>query len=299
LLFIRAQLSFQDGRLDESRALLLEYVDVQSQREGAITLGASDASAALTDAYGLLARIAQVQDEPDEAIAWLGRIEEPSARYPSRLRQAIILSEQGRIDEAIVIVDAANPIDQEDQLIGVLTLSQILRDAGRYDEAIERLSKADDDIVDSIEIKYELGMLYERQKRHELMERYMREVIELDPGYAHAYNVIGYSLADRNIRLQEAYELVSRAHQILPQDPYILDSMGWVKFRQGDNEQARRYLEQAFEIMPHAEVAAHLGEVLWASGQYEQARNVWRQGLELDSQNEVLLRTLERFGLGS
>lgn len=297
LLFIRAQLSFQDGRFDDARGLLLEYVDVQSQREGAMAQGASDASAALTDAYGLLARIAQVQNEPDEAIAWLGRIQEPSARYPSRLRQAMILAEQDRVDEAIAIVDAANPIDQDEQLIGVLTLSQILRDAGRLDEAIDRLTKADQDIVDSVEIKYELGMLHERQKQHDLMERYMREVIELDPGYAHAYNVIGYSLADRNTRLQEAYELISRAHQILPQDPYILDSMGWVKFRQGDYDQAIDYLQRAFDLMPHAEVAAHLGEVLWVSGQYEQARDVWRLGLEIDSSNEVLVTTLKRFGL--
>lgn len=294
LLFIRAQLAYQDGRLDESRTLLEQYVDVQSQREGAMAFGASDATAALADAYGLLARIAQNQGDPDQAIAWLGRIEDPSARYSSRLRQALIRSEQGRIDEAVAIIDAANPYDQDEQLIGVLTMSQILRGAGRYDQATERLEQADQDILDSIEIKYELGMLYERQKRFELMEKYLRRVIELDPGYAHAYNALGYSLADRNERLSEAYDLIYRAHQILPDDPYILDSMGWIKFRQGDNVQAERYLRQAFEIQPHAEIAAHLGEVLWVMGRQTQARQIWREGLEIDSSNEVLKQTLER-----
>lgn len=294
LLFIRAQLAYQDGRLDESRALLEQYVQVQSQREGAMAFGASDATAALADAYGLLARIAQNQGDPDQAIAWLGRIEDPSARYTSRLRQALILAEQDRVDEAVAIIDAANPYDQDEQLIGVLTMSQILRGAGRYEQATERLEQADQDILDSIEIKYELGMLYERQKRFDRMEQFLRKVIELDPGYAHAYNALGYSLADRNERLSEAYELITRAHQILPEDPYILDSMGWVKFRQGDHAQAERYLRQAFEIQPHAEIAAHLGEVLWVMGRQTQARQIWREGLEIDSSNEVLKQTLER-----
>jgi tetratricopeptide (TPR) repeat protein len=297
LLFIRAQLAYQDGRLDESRGLLEQYVQVQSQREVAMAFGASDASAALADAYGLLARIAQNQNDPDQAIAWLGRIEDPSARYPARLRQALIRSEQGRVDEAVAIIDAANPVDQDEQLIGVLTMSQILRTAGRHQQATERLERADQEILDSIEIKYELGMLYVHQEQYDRMEQYLRKVIELDPGYAHAYNALGYSLADRNVRLNEAYELILRAHQILPDDPYILDSMGWVKFRQGDHDQAQRYLVRAFEIEPHAEIAAHLGEVLWVMGRQSQARQVWREGLEIDSSNDVLKETLKRLGI--
>lgn len=297
LLFVRAQLAYQDKRLSEARGLLLQYVDVQSQREDAIAAGASDATAALADAYQLLARIAQDEGNADEAIAWLGRIEEPSARYSARLRQATIRAEQGRIDEAVAMIDAAHPADLDEQLIGVLTMSQILRNAQRYEQAIERLRQADIEILDSVEIKYELGMLLERQKRYSDMEKYLREVIELDPGYAHAYNALGYSLADRNERLDEAYELIYRAHQILPNDPYILDSMGWIKFRQGDNQQAEQYLRQAFEVKPEAEIAAHLGEVLWVMGEQVKAREIWREGLQLDSGNPTLKSTLERFGV--
>ncbi|WP_243479970.1 tetratricopeptide repeat protein [Orrella daihaiensis] len=297
LLFVRAQLAYQDNRLSESRALLLQYVDVQAQRQDAIASGASDAAAALADAYQLLARIAQDQNDPDQAIAWLGRIEEPSARYSARLRQASIRAQQGRVDEAVAMIDAAHPIDQDEQLIGVLTMSQILRDAQRIEQAIERLQQADQEIVDSIEIKYELGMLLERQKQYSAMERYLRQVIELDPGYAHAYNALGYSLADRNVRLDEAYDLIYRAHQILPEDPYILDSMGWIKFRQGDNAQAEKYLRQAFEVKPEAEIAAHLGEVLWVMGNQAKAREIWREGMALDSNNPTLKQTLDRFGV--
>lgn len=297
LLFVRAQLAYQDGRLPESRGLLLQYVDVQSQRQDSIASGASDAAAALADAYQLLARIAQDQGDPDQAITWLGRIEEPSMRYSARLRQATIRAEQGRVDEAVAMIDAAHPLDQDEQLIGVLTMSQILRNAERYEQAIERLRQADQEIVDSIEIKYELGMLLERQKQHGDMEQYLREVIELDPGYAHAYNALGYSLADRNVRLDEAYDLIYRAHQILPEDPYILDSLGWIKFRQGDNAQAEKYLRQAYEMKPEAEIAAHLGEVLWVMGEQDKARDIWREGVELDATNATLKNTLERFGV--
>ena len=297
LLFVRAQLAYQDGQLEVAKGLLQEYIEVQSQRQDAIASGASDAMAALADAYALLARIAQAQDKPDEAIMWLGRVQDPSARYSARLRQATIRADQGRVDEAVAMIDAAHPVDQDEQLIGVLTMAQILRGDQRYDQAIERLLQADAEIEDSIEIKYELGMLLERQQRYDEMETYMREVIELDPGYAHAYNALGYSLADRDQRLDEAYELIYRAHQILPEDPYILDSLGWVKFKQGDNEQAVTYLKQAYDIEPQAEIAAHLGEVLWAMGRTDEARDVWRKGSELDGSNPVLRQTMQRFGV--
>lgn len=299
LLFIRAQFAFQMGRFNDASRLLNEYIEVQSQREDAMSAGATDATAALTDAYTLMSSIAERQGQYDRAVEWLGRIDDPTATYSARLRQAKIRGDQGRVDEAVRMIDAAHPADQDEQLIGVLTLTQILRQADRIDQAIERLREADKQIPDSVEIKYELGMLLERRNDLIGMERYLRQVIELDPGYAHAYNALGYTLADRGERLDEALQLITQAHQILPDDPYILDSLGWVKYRQGDLEQARRYLEQAFSMRPESEIAAHLGEVLWELGQQDQARNIWQEGLKLNAQDPVLIETMKRFGVDS
>ncbi|MFW8566693.1 tetratricopeptide repeat protein [Orrella sp. 11846] len=295
LLFVRAQFAFQVNRLDEANQLLNEFVEVQKQRKTSVAEGASDASAALDDAYTLMAAIAQRQGEPDRAIELLGRIENPEALFETRLRQAKIRADSGKVDEAVRMIDALHPADSDEHLIGVLTLTQILRQADRSDEAIERLIEADQLLRDSIEVKYELGMMYAAQDDLDNMERYLREVIDLDPDYAHALNALGYVLADRNLRLDEAYSLISRAHQLLPQDPFIMDSLGWVKYRQGDLVQARAFLEQAYAIQPQAEISAHLGEVLWEMDKQNQAREIWEAGLVLEPENDVLQETMQRY----
>ena len=194
------------------------------------------------------------------------------------------------------MIDAANPQDEEETMIGALTVSQILKDASRIPEAIERLKVADQALPESLEIKYELAMLQEKQNNLKEMERLLREVIELDPGHAHAYNALGYSLADRNVRLKEANELITRALEISPNDPFILDSMGWVKFRQGNLAEALKYLERAYGMRPEADIAAHMGEVLWLLGRKDDARKVWSEGYARDPKNETLVETTRRFG---
>jgi Flp pilus assembly protein TadD len=126
------------------------------------------------------------------------------------------------------------------------------------------------------------------------MERLLRQVIEQKPDYYHAYNALGYSLADRGQRLPEARELIKKALEFAPNDPFITDSLGWVEFRAGNREEAARILEGAFKARPDPEIAAHFGEVLWSLGRQDQAKNIWKQGLQLNAQNDTLLQTLKR-----
>jgi tetratricopeptide (TPR) repeat protein len=137
-------------------------------------------------------------------------------------------------------------------------------------------------------------MMAEKTNRIDDMERLFRKVIEIKPDHHHAYNALGYSLADRGLRLPEAKQLIEKAVAMAPEDAYIQDSLGWVEFKMGNTAKALEILQSAFGKRPDAEIAAHLGEVLWSNGAREQALKIWREGLLLASDNETLQGTLQR-----
>ena len=297
LLFMQAQLSYRAGHLDQARTLLQQYLEVQDQRQQASVPGATDAGAAATDAHVLLSRIAEDQGRYDDAVNELSGIDDPTMRYAAHMRQAALRAKQGRIDDALAMIDAADPQDDEERLQGVLARAQVLRDAGRVDQAIATLQAADKDMPDTVEVKYELAMLNERRGRVDELERLLREVIELDPEHAHAYNALGYTLADRNQRLPEAQALIEKALALSPDDPFILDSMGWLRFRQGKSDEAVKYLSRAYAARPEADIAAHLAEVLWAQGKQDRATELLRAAYRKDAKNATVLDTLKRLGV--
>jgi Flp pilus assembly protein TadD len=159
-------------------------------------------------------------------------------------------------------------------------------------EAVQALEDEDDE-----ELSYELAMATEKVGRFEQAEALLRELIERNPRFHHAYNALGYSLAERNERLDEARALIVKALEMAPEDPFITDSLGWVEFRRGRLPEAQAILRRAFETRPDAEIAAHLGEVLWVMGEKEKALQVWRQGLRLADDNDTLNETLQRLGV--
>jgi Flp pilus assembly protein TadD len=138
-------------------------------------------------------------------------------------------------------------------------------------------------------------MLAEKLGRMDVMESSMRKVIKIRPDHAHAYNALGYTLADRNERLPEARELIEQAIKLAPDDAFIMDSMGWVLYRQGDNAGALKWLQRAYSLRPDAEIAAHLGEVLWVMGRRAEAQKIWKEAAAKTPSNETLTKTLERF----
>lgn len=297
LLYLQAQVAYKAGHKDQARALLQQYLDVQNQRLDSIAEGATDAVAAEADARILLSRIAEDLGQYDEAVAQLEQIDDPTLRYSAQMRQAALRAKQGRVDEAIAMVDAARPNDEDDEIQGILTKSQILRDADRIDEAVRSLEAANQAQPDTIEIKYELAMLYERQARYKELEAQLRQVIALDPDHAHAFNALGYTLADRNERLPEALDLITQALELLPDNPFILDSMGWVKFRMGDLQAAADYLSRAYAQRPEADIAAHLAEVWWMQGKRDQATELLQATFKQNPTNRTLLDTAKRLGV--
>jgi Flp pilus assembly protein TadD len=146
-------------------------------------------------------------------------------------------------------------------------------------------------------VLYTQAMLHERAGNAQAMEQLLRELIALDPMHAHAHNALGYHLADRNERLEEALALIERALGLAPNDAHIIDSMGWIQFRLGNLDLAEKYLRAAFVQQPDTEISTHLGEVLWVKGKTEEAESLWRAAFANDPRNELLQKTLKRLGV--
>lgn len=297
LLYTKAEVLMRAQRYDEAIQDLDEFISVQSQRRRSVNDGVSNALAGISDARLLLVRIAEERKDYAEAIRQLDLIEEPMLRFQSRVHRAVLEARSGDLKKAQRTLDALGTQDRQEQAVVALTRAAIYREAGRTDNAITVLERANKELPDTAEVKYDLGMLYERQGRYPEFEKLMREVIELEPGEANAYNALGYTLAEQNRNLDEAQDLLEQAMELDPANPYILDSVGWYLFRVGDYQAAAEYLERSYAIMPVADVAAHLGEVYWVDGRPEQAKQVWAEALAQDPTNEALLSTLKRLGV--
>ncbi len=263
-----------------------------------VTLAASSQDpellSGLSDAYFSLSQIAQKQGRIKEAEDFLSKIPAQSDPVKVGLRRANLLAEQGKLPQARQLIENIQTSNPEQNRQKTLALSMFLRENKEYQAAYDLLSqslKAGPDY----ELQSELAMAAERLAKFDVMELLLRDMISAKPKDAHAFNALGFSFADRNIRLPEAKQLIEQAVALAPNDPFIRDSLAWVAFRQGDHVLALQLLESAYKAKPDAEIAAHLGEVLWVTGKTIEASTIWREGLLLKSDNETLRETLKRF----
>lgn len=248
-------------------------------------------------AYFNLAQIAEDEKKPEEALAWLAKVDDGNQYLQARVREAFVLAKLKRVDEARQRLQEARTSSQEERTQLVLAEAQLLREAGRGEESLAVLESALTQTPNDTSLLYDAAMAAERLDRVSRMEELLRQLIQAKPENAHAYNALGYSLADRNLRLPEARSLIETALKLAPNDAFILDSMGWVLFRQGDLTQARAYLERAYQLRPEAEVAIHLAEVLWAQGDRDAARKLLREVRTKEPDNELLNSTVARLGV--
>jgi Flp pilus assembly protein TadD len=174
--------------------------------------------------------------------------------------------------------------------------AELLREDGRPAEAFDVVDAALAVQPDEPQLLYDRAMLGERLGRLDRMESDLRRLITLRPNHAHAYNALGYTFADRNVRLDEARTLIERAVQLAPEDPQILDSMGWIAYRQGKTDEAIQWLQRAWAIRNDPEIGAHLGEVLWRMGRNADAIMIWNQASGRDPSNTLLRETRDRLG---
>ena len=253
---------------------------------------------ALTRGWLLLSQAAEQQGDMKGADAWLAKIDDPRRALEVQTRRASLLAREGKVEQARELIRHLPEKTPADARAKLLAEAQVLRDAKLWSEANSVLEQANKRFPDDVELLYEQSMMFEKLNRLADMERLLRRVIELKPDQQNAYNALGYSLAERNVRLPEARALIKKALELSPGEPAITDSLGWVEYRMGNREEALRLLRDAYRAQPDAEIGAHLGEVLWVSGQTDEARRVWREARQRDVGNDVLRETLARLRVG-
>jgi tetratricopeptide (TPR) repeat protein len=241
-----------------------------------------------------LGQIAEERKDWPGAIEWYKTIQRGEHAMPARVRTAGAIAKQGRLDEARAYLRNANA--QGEQRVQLLVAeSQLLREANMHKEAFELLDGALKTTPDQPDLLYDQALTAEKLDRFDVLETSLTRLIQLRPDHAHAYNALGYSFAERNIRLPEAKKLIEKALELSPDDFFIIDSMGWVLYRMGDLKGAAEQLRRAWRGRADGEIGAHLGEVLWMLGERDEARGIWREALKASPENETLQKTLKRF----
>jgi len=271
-------LYLQANQLEEAKKHLLMLVGVE-EREA--------------DAHFYLGQLLEAQKNYAQAENHFRSVVDGEHQFDSKLRIVMLLAEQGRIDGARAYLKTIRAVGSEDVLKVVRVEGEILVEEGQYDVAMAVYDAALEKHFDT-ELLYTRAMLAEKMDALDILERDLRAILESEPDNAQALNALGYTLADRTDRFQEAHELIARALELSPNDFYILDSMGWVLYRLGRLEEALPHLRKAREIRNDPEVAAHLAEVLWVLGDRDGARDVWESALKVTPDDETLLDVIER-----
>jgi tetratricopeptide (TPR) repeat protein len=286
---VLGSLQLQEKRAVPAEAAFKRYLTLAEKQPPS-----ADRDRALAQAFLALAQIAEKRQAFAEAEAWLQRINSPDVLVQAQSRRAALLARQGQLQAGIALIRELPERRTDDARNKLFAEVALLKEFKQLPMAYERLGQAVAGAPQDMELIYEQAMTAEKLNLLADMERLLRRVIEIKPDYAAAYNALGYSLADRNMRLPEAKQLIQKALEFAPTDPFIRDSLGWVEFRLGNLQEAARILSEAYKDKPDPEIAAHLGEVLWSLQQRDRALAVWREGHMMNPDNETLQETLQR-----
>jgi tetratricopeptide (TPR) repeat protein len=248
----------------------------------------------LDQAYLLMSQIAEQRNQLTLAGDWLEKADPKREKINVQAQRARLLVQQGKLDEARKLIRSLPESEPRDAIAKLQVEAQLLRDAHQWEAAYKIMSEATRRFPDDSDLMYDQAMMAEKLGKYSDMEQLLRKVIQQAPDNPNAYNALGYSLADRGVRLDEARPLIRKALDLRPGDPFITDSLGWLEFRSGHLPEAARILREAYQAKLDPEIGAHLGEVLWTQGKQDEARKVWQDSLKLDPDNETLKATLKR-----
>jgi tetratricopeptide (TPR) repeat protein len=242
-----------------------------------------------------LGQIREEQQDWNGAIEWYGKVEKGEQFVPARMRIAAMLAKQNRLGEARELLHSLPAETPQQKTLLIQVDAQLLSETKDYQGAYDTLTAGLVKVPDSVELLYDRAMVADKLDKLSLLEADLRKIIALKPDHAHAYNALGYSLADRTSRYSEALELIQKAVALMPDDPFIMDSLGWVQYRLNKLQESEKTLRQAFSRQPDPEIAAHLGEVIWKGGREDEAIKFLKLNLEAHPDNEVLRTAIERY----
>ncbi|MFD0929494.1 tetratricopeptide repeat protein [Methylophilus glucosoxydans] len=267
-----------------------EYTFADRYLEHALEVGFKEPN----KVYFNLGRSAIEQKDDARALQWFDKITDGEQYLAARMAAAGIIARRDGVDAAITMLDNVDGLTPEQQALVIQNQALMLSQAKRGDEAYTLLEKAAKTFPESPELQYDYALSAERKGKYDIMEDTLTRVIKMKPDFAAAYNALGYSYADRNIKLIEAKSLIETATKLSPEDHYIMDSLGWVYFRLGDLSRATEELRRAYAIQQDPEIAAHLAEVLWKQGQREEAQRILDQALSANPGNEILVAVAQK-----
>jgi tetratricopeptide (TPR) repeat protein len=274
-------LNIETGELDEAAKHLTHLIDIGQKQD-------------VSNYY--LGRIAQNREEHKIAISYYLKVKSGDYVFDSKMRIAGLFARLGRVDEGLQQLEvlAEKQTSWPLRVRAYLAQGEILASKQRYAEGMEMYSRALQQKPDDADLLYARALMAEKVDRIDITEADLLKLLSAEPENANALNALGYTLADRTERLEEARDYIKRAAELVPDDPAILDSLGWVSYRLGNMKDALKWLGMAFERLEDAEIAAHYGEVLWKNNQRDEAEKVWKIGLEKNSEHPVLLETMHR-----
>lgn len=283
LAFAIALISLQLGELDRAENELRQALASEGKNKDENTL------------HFYLGQLGEAKKDDAAALGHYREIDGGEYAYQARLRAAYLLNKSGQLEEALKTLKLAEPKDKSQRVQLIMVESQFLREAKKLGESFKVLEQGLEKHPNQPELLYQSALVADKLNKPEIFEQLARKLIKLEPDNAHSYNALGYSLLERNVRIAEAMALVEKAYQLAPDDAAIIDSMGWGYFRLGKFDKSLEFLRRAYHANPDPEIAAHLGEVMWVSGDKEGARKVWAESAAVNPGSDALKAVMKRF----
>lgn len=282
VIYAAALLSMQTNHNDQAEKLLLQMLKMRERT---------------AEATYYLGQLAEKNNRMDEALDWYDQVGGGEFYVNARMRKAAIMARQGMVEEALRDLRSVKTSSPQEIMQLYMMEGDIYLEAGRHQKAYDIYDRALKDMPDNSNLLYARALAAEKLDRLDVTERDLRDILKADPNNVQALNALGYTLADRTTRYQEALMYIQRALALEPKDAAVIDSMGWVQYRLGNHGEAIAYLRRALDLTPDGEIAAHLGEVLWVTGKKDEAVDVWNRALKNAPDNKLILNVMRRFGL--